>query len=88
MADDVNQHKRRCPRLGHDLTFEYCRSTDGGVPAEWALANGQRCSASTGWKQGVANKPDSLCLSLRDHFGVANGEWVAYTSLTLIQTTD
>jgi hypothetical protein len=32
MGDDVNQHKRRCPRLGHDLTFEYCRSADGELP--------------------------------------------------------
>jgi hypothetical protein len=33
--DDKTQHdarKRRCPMLGHDLTFEYCRRSGGQIP--------------------------------------------------------
>ena len=35
MTDDATQHdarKRRCPMLGHELTFHYCRTSGGEIP--------------------------------------------------------
>jgi len=40
MTDDPTQHdwrRRRCPLLGHEITFAYCRSTDSGVPCRRIL---------------------------------------------------
>ena len=36
MTDDnqnqVDEYSIRCPRLGHDITFHYCRSENNGLP--------------------------------------------------------
>lgn len=36
MADgktkQVDEYSIRCPRLGHDITFSYCRSENNGLP--------------------------------------------------------
>ena len=31
-AERHDHHSRRCPMLGHDVTFGYCRSPDSDVP--------------------------------------------------------
>jgi len=40
MTDDLTQHdrrKRRCPMLGHEIAFSYCRTTDSDVPCRRIL---------------------------------------------------
>ncbi|MCF7853455.1 MAG: hypothetical protein K9N51_01560 [Candidatus Pacebacteria bacterium] len=29
MISDNDQRQRRCPRLGHEVTFQYCRTQEG-----------------------------------------------------------
>ena len=31
-------HSRRCPKLGHDVTFEYCRCEGGDLPCKTVLS--------------------------------------------------
>ena len=31
-------HRRRCPKLGHEVTFEYCRREGGDLPCKTVLA--------------------------------------------------
>jgi hypothetical protein len=32
MSKDLNNKLMRCPRLGHELTFSYCRKESGYLP--------------------------------------------------------
>lgn len=41
MTDDnknqVDEYSIRCPRLGHDINFSYCRSENNGLPCSKTL---------------------------------------------------